>query len=68
MLERWYPWGWAPNVFAIGNIMGSSAKVVNTQAELDSWAENPAVQAMPSYPANGCIAMVDGAAVIKLSD
>lgn len=51
-----------------GNIMGSSAKVVNTQAELDSWAENPAVQAMPSYPASGCIAMVDGAAVIKLSD
>ena len=50
------------------NIMGSSAKVVNTQAELDAWAENPAVQAMPSYPANGCIAMVDGAAVIKLSD
>lgn len=51
-----------------GNIMGSSAKVVNTQAELDVWAENPAVQAMPSYPASGCIAMVDGAAVIKLSD
>ena len=51
-----------------GNIMGSSAKVVNTQEELDSWAENPAVQAMPSYPASGCIAMVDGAAVIKLSD
>lgn len=50
------------------NIMGSSAKVVNTQAELDAWAENPAVQAMPSYPASGCIAMVDGAAVIKLSD
>ncbi len=51
-----------------GNIMGSSAKVVNTQAELDAWAENPAVQAMPSSPASGCIAMVDGAAVIKLSD
>lgn len=51
-----------------GNIMGSSAKVVNTQAELDAWAENPTVQAMPSYPASGCIAMVDGAAVIKLSD
>lgn len=51
-----------------GNIMGSSAKVVNTQAELDAWAENPAVQAIPSYPASGCIAMVDGAAVIKLSD
>lgn len=50
------------------NIMGSGAKVVNTQAELDVWAENPAVQAMPSYPASGCIAMVDGAAVIKLSD
>lgn len=50
------------------NIMGSSAKVVNTQAELDAWAENPAVQAMPGYPASGCIAMVDGAAVIKLSD
>ena len=41
-----------------GNIMGSSAKVVNTQAELDAWAENPAVQAMPSYPASGCIGMV----------
>ena len=51
-----------------GNIMGSSTKVVNTQAELDAWAENPTVQAMPSYPASGCIAMVDGAAVIKLSD
>lgn len=51
-----------------GNIMGSSAKVVNTQAELDTWAENPAVQAMPNYPASGSIAMVDGAAVIKLSD
>ena len=50
------------------NIMGSGARVVNTQAELDAWAENPAVQAMPSYPARGCIAMVDGAAVIKLSD
>lgn len=50
------------------NIMGSGARVVNTQAELDAWAENPAVQAMPSYPASGCIAMVDGAAVVKLSD
>ena len=50
------------------NIMGSGAKVVNTQAELDAWAENPAVQAMSSYPASGCIAMVDGAAVVKLSD
>ena len=50
------------------NIMGSGAKVVNTQAELDAWAENPIVQAMPSYPASGCIAMVDGAAVVKLSD
>ena len=50
------------------NIMGSGAKVVNTQAELDAWAENPTVQAMPSYPASGCIAMVDGAAVVKLSD
>ena len=50
------------------NIMGSKAKVVNTQTELDAWAENPTVQAMPSYPASGCIAMVDGAAVIKLSD
>ena len=50
------------------NIMGSGARVVNTQAELDAWAENPAVQAMPSYPARGCIAMVDSAAVVKLSD
>lgn len=50
------------------NIMGSGARVVNTQAELDAWAENPAVQAMPSYPASGCIAMVDSAAVVKLSD
>lgn len=50
------------------NIMGSGARVVNTQAELDAWAENPAVQAMPSYPASGCIAMVDGVAVVKLSD
>lgn len=50
------------------NIMGSNAKVVNTQAELDVWAENPAVQALPSYPASGCIAMVDGAAVVKFSD
>ena len=50
------------------NIMGSGARVVNTQAELDAWAENPAVQAMSSYPASGCIAMVDGAAVVKLSD
>ena len=50
------------------NIMGSSAKVVNTQAELDAWAAKPAVQAMPDYPASGCIAMVDGAAVVKLSD
>ena len=50
------------------NIMGSGSRVVNTQAELDAWAENPAVQAMPSYPASGCIAMVDGAAVVKLSD
>lgn len=51
-----------------GNIMGSSARVINTQAELESWAENPTVQAMPCYPASGSIAMVDGAAVIKLSD
>lgn len=50
------------------NIMGSGARVVNTQAELDAWAENPTVQAMPSYPASGCVAMVDGAAVVKLSD
>ena len=48
--------------------MGSGDRVVNTQAELDAWAENPAVQAMPSYPASGCVAMVDGAAVVKLSD
>ena len=50
------------------NIMGSGTKVVNTQKELDTWAENETVQAMPDYPEEGSIAMVDGAAVIKLSE
>lgn len=50
------------------NVMGSNAVVVNTQAELDAYAALPAVQAMPSYPANGYIAMVDGTVVVKISD
>lgn len=50
------------------HVMGSSAAVIADSGTLIALGETPAVQAMPLYPANGYCAMVDGTAVIKLSD
>ena len=50
------------------HVMGSSAAVLADQATLDAVGKKTAVQAMPNYPAQGYCAMVDGTAVIKLSD
>ena len=50
------------------HVMGSSAAVIADSGTLIALGETPAVQAMPFYPANGYCAMVDGTAVIKLSD
>ena len=50
------------------HVMGSSAAVLADQATLDAVGKKAAVQAMPNYPAQGYCAMVDGIAVIKLSD
>ena len=50
------------------HVMGSSAAVLADQATLDAVGKKAAVQAMPNYPAQGYCAMVDGTAVIKLSD
>ena len=45
-----------------------SAAVLADQATLDAVGKKATVQAMPNYPAQGYCAMVDGTAVIKLSD
>ena len=50
------------------HVMGSNAAVIADSGTLIALGETPAVQAMPLYPANGYCAMVDGTAVIKLSD
>lgn len=50
------------------HVMGSSAAVLADQTTLDAVGKKAAVQAMPNYPAQGYCAMVDGTAVIKLSD
>ena len=50
------------------HVMGSSAAVIADSGTLIALGETPVVQAMPLYPANGYCAMVDGTAVIKLSD
>lgn len=49
------------------HVMGSSANVVADQAQLDAWAEDPRVQAMPSYPNGDYCAMIDGTAVVRIS-
>ncbi|WP_300364505.1 glucosyltransferase domain-containing protein [uncultured Subdoligranulum sp.] len=49
------------------HVMGSSAAVIADQAQLDAWAEDERVQAMPAYPYSGCCAMLDGTAVVKIS-
>ena len=46
----------------------AGAAVLADQATLDAVGKKAAVQAMPNYPAQGYCAMVDGTAVIKLSD
>ena len=50
------------------HVMGSNAAMIADSGTLIALGETPAVQAMPLYPANGYCAMVDGTAVIKLSD
>ena len=50
------------------HVMGSSAAVIADSGTLLALGATPAVPAMPLYPANGYCAMVDGTAVIKLSD
>ena len=49
------------------HVMGSTANVVADQAQLDQWAEDPRVQAMPAYPEGEYCAMIDGTAVIRIS-
>lgn len=49
------------------HIMGSTANVVASQAELDAWAEDARVEAMPVYPYDGYCAMIDGTAVVRIS-
>lgn len=49
------------------HIMGSGAKVVADQAQLDAWAGDDRVLAMPVYPEQGCCAIIDGTAVVKIS-
>lgn len=49
------------------HVMGSTANVVADQAQLDQWAEDPRVQAMPAYPEGAYCAMIDGTAVIRIS-
>ena len=46
----------------------AGAAVLADQATLDAVGKKAAVQSMPNYPAQGYCAMVDGTAVIKLSD
>lgn len=48
-------------------VLGSTANVVADQAQLDQWAEDPRVQAMPAYPEGEYCAMIDGTAVIRIS-
>lgn len=49
------------------HVMGSTANVVADQAQLDQWAEDPRVQAMPAYPEGAYCAMIDGTAVVRIS-
>lgn len=49
------------------HIMGSGTNVVASQAQLNAWAEDDRVLAMPVYPEPGCYAMIDGTAVVKIS-
>ena len=50
------------------HVMGSSAAVIADQSALNAVQEIPAVQSMPSYPSQGYCAIVNGMAVIKMSE
>ena len=47
--------------------MGSRANVVADQGQLNAWAEDARVEAMPVYPYDGYCTMIDGTAVIRIS-
>lgn len=49
------------------HVMGSTANVVADQAQLNAWAEDTRVEAMPVYPYSGYCAMIDGTAVVRIS-
>lgn len=50
------------------HVMGNSAAIVANGSTLDALADTAAVQAMPCYPAQGYCAIVDGTAIIKMSE
>ena len=44
---------------------------VNGRADADTWARlqrDPRVLAMPAYPADGCVQVLDGVAVVRLGE
>lgn len=49
------------------HVMGSTANIVADQAQLDAWAQDPRVQAMPCYPNGDSCAILDGTAVVRIS-
>ena len=49
------------------HVMGSRANVVADQGQLNAWAEDARVEAMPVYPYDGYCTMIDGTAVIRIS-
>lgn len=49
------------------HVMGSGANVVADQAQLDAWAQDARVQAMPCYPNGDYCAILDGTAVVRIS-
>ena len=49
------------------HVMGSGANAVADQAQLDAWAQDARVQAMPCYPNGDYCAILDGTAVVRIS-
>ena len=49
------------------HVMGSRANVVADQGQLNAWAEDARVEAMPVYPYDGYCTMIDSTAVIRIS-
>ena len=50
------------------HVMGSTANVVAEQAKIDLWAQDSRVEQMPVYPYDGYCAMLDGTAVVRISE